>query len=244
MSIVLAVVVGLAVGTALNLLLYRIPREQRLLRRPHCVRCGHPLGWEALPLLGFLLQRGRCRHCQRAIPWFFPLVELLTALSFAILVWRHGLSALAALYAFFALILILTLFLDWQHRYIYYIIVLPATTVALLGSWLHPNLNVLNSLIALVIATVFFGLIFVLGQVLFHAEAIGLGDVWLAGTIGAMFGFPGALVALTAGMVLAGLAGGLHMALRKGSGGDYMAYGSYLCMGALLYLCIWAPSGP
>lgn len=244
MSIVLAIVVGLAAGTATNLLLYRIPRELPPLRRPHCVRCGHPLGWEALPLLGFLLQRGRCRHCQQAIPWTFPLVELLTALVFATLVWRHGLSALAALYAFFALVLILTLFLDWQHRYIYYIVVLPATAVALLGSWLHPHLNALNSLIALVIASVFFGLIFAVGQSLFRVEALGLGDVWLAGTIGAMFGFPGALVALTIGMILAGLAGGVHLILRKGSAGDYMAYGSYLCMGALLYLCIWAPNGP
>ncbi|MBN1484808.1 MAG: prepilin peptidase [Chloroflexia bacterium] len=241
MPFFVAVVAAYVLGGLVNLILYRLPRERRLLGRPHCTRCGQALSWEALPLVGYALQRGRCRHCGRCISSVFPLVEFLLLVVFLFLAGRLGLSALAGLYAFFALVLLLTLFLDWQHHYIYYAVLLPGLVVALLGSWLHPNLNVLNSLAAMVIALLFFVLLLLLGNLLFHGEALGLGDVWLAGLIGAMLGFPGGLWALGLGMALAGVVGALLLLFKKSAPRDYMAYGSYLCMGALLYLCLWAP---
>jgi leader peptidase (prepilin peptidase)/N-methyltransferase len=86
-----------------------------------------------------------------------------------------------------------------------------------------------------------FGVLLLLGEFIFQAGALGLGDVWLAGTIGAMIGFPDGLMALALGMLLAGLMGGVLLLTKRTSPGDYMPYGSYLCMGALAYLCIWAP---
>ncbi len=238
----LAAVAGLFLGAAMNVIVQRLPRERSLRHRPGCTRCGHPLSWELLPLAGYLVQRGRCRHCHKPIPYTFPLLELLTALMLGVLFLLHP-AERAALYAVFSLALILTLFLDWLHRYIYYAVIVPAAAVALLGALLplpgHPT--ILYCLLGMGIGVAFFGLLFLLGQILFHSQALGLGDVWLAGTIGAMAGFPGATLALALGMVMAGLGGGLLLLTRRGRPRDYMPYGSFLCLGALLYLCLWAP---
>ncbi|MGB9724464.1 MAG: prepilin peptidase [Chloroflexia bacterium] len=239
--IALAAFLGLFLGTLLGVLIQRLPREDhlRLFRRPRCTRCGQPLGWELVPLLGYLLQRGRCRHCGKPIPVFFPLVELLTGTVFALLVWRHGPSGTAGLYAVFSLALILTLFLDWLHRDIYYLIIIPPAALALLSPLWGNNLRaeLQSRLAGLGVGLIFFGLLFLLGQVLFRSQALGLGDVWLAGSIGAMAGFYGALWALSLGIVLAAVAAGLLLLLRRHSAGDYMPYGAYLCLAALGYFC-------
>lgn len=241
MAIALAALLGLALGAGLNYIIRRLPTTRPLFRRPHCVRCGQPLTWEALPLVGFLLQRGRCRHCGQPIPKEFPLVELLTAAAFAALVWQHGVTWRAGLYAFFSLLLVITLFLDWLRHEIYYIILLPGTMVALFAPLLpFLGLDFRSSLLGLLVGLFFFGVLFVFGHLLFRIEALALGDVWLAGMIGAMTGFYGALVSLAGGIVLAALGAGLLLALRKVSSKDYIPYGSYLCLAALLYLCFWA----
>lgn len=240
MEIVLAAAVGLVFGGVLNLVIQRLPTTRPLFRRPHCTHCGHPLSWEAIPLAGYLLQRGRCRHCQQPIQKSFPLVELLTAASFALLVWRYGPTWLTALYAFFVLVLVVTLFLDWLRHEIYYVVLLPGTAVALLGS-LVPGLGLdfRSSLLGLLVGLFFFGLLFVFGHLLFHIEALALGDVWLGGMIGAMVGFYGALLTLSGGIVLAAVGAGLLLLLKKVASKDYMPYGSYLCLAALAYLCLW-----
>jgi prepilin signal peptidase PulO-like enzyme (type II secretory pathway) len=244
--VALAAAIGLLCGGLANLIIYRLPRQQHLLRRPRCTRCEHPLGWEAIPLAGYLLQRGRCRHCDRALSPHFILVELLTTACFAVLAWRISIQTpwdafMVGLYAFFSLALIVTLFIDWLHRDIYYIVLLPTIVIAVLGHWLHPFLDVKQTLLGLAVGIGFFALLFLLGQILFRGEAMGLGDVWLAGMIGAILGLRGAVLALAGGMLLAGLVGGLLLLIRKNDPGDYMPYGAYLCIGALGYLCLWAP---
>lgn len=239
----LGALLGLFCGGLLGIVIYRLPRGRPLFVRPRCTACRAPLSWEALPLAGFLLQRGRCRRCGSPIPRFFPLVEGLTALTFGLIVGRLGWSGLAALYSVFALALILTLFLDWLHRDIYYIVLVPATALALLAPLLHldPRLEWQSSLLGLGVGLCFFGLLFVLGRVLFRVAALALGDVWLAGMIGAMAGFYGALFSLTVGIVLAALGAGWLLLRRKASPGQYMPYGSYLCLAALGFLAFRAP---
>jgi leader peptidase (prepilin peptidase)/N-methyltransferase len=237
---------GALCGGLANLIIYRLPRERRLFRRPHCIHCRAPLGWEAIPVIGYLLQKGRCRHCDRSLPSRFIFVELLTMASFAALAWRIAIQTpwdafLVGLYAFFSLALIVTLFIDWLHHDIYYIVLLPTTVFAILGHWLHPFLDVKQTLLGLAVGTGFFALLFFLGQILFRSQAMGLGDVWLGGMIGAILGLRGAVLALAGGMLLAGLVGGILLLIRKSNPGDYMPYGAYLCIGALGYLCIWAP---
>jgi leader peptidase (prepilin peptidase)/N-methyltransferase len=239
----LGALVGLLCGGGLNLVIYRLPRSRPLFRRPRCTGCGRPLSWEAIPLAGYLLQRGRCRHCGERIPRSFPLVEGLTALVFGALAGRLGWTPLAALYGVFALALILTLFLDWLHRDIYYLILLPATALALLAPFLRidPRLQVRNALLGLGVGLLFFGVLFLLGRTLFRTAALALGDVWLAGMIGAMAEFRAALLTLAAGILLAALGAGWLLLLRKSAPGDYMPYGAYLCLATLGFLALWAP---
>lgn len=252
LSIALSALGGLFLGSVVNLIVWRLPRQRSLFRRPACTHCGRPLSWEAFPILGYALQRGRCRHCGGQILWAFPLTEALTAAVFGLLAWRlYGVPwltsplsvGLAGLYAVYALALIPTLFLDWLHHDIYYLILIPPTLLALVAPLLGVDgrLDIRSTLLGLGSGLLFFGLLFAAGQVLFRSQALGLGDVWLAGMIGAMCGFYGALLALSAGIVLAAVGAGLLLLLRRASPKDYMPYGSYLCLAALGYLCFVAP---
>lgn len=243
MCTVAAVLLGLVVGGAINLVVHRLPRQLPLFRRPRCTRCGHGLGWEALPVLGYLVQRGRCRHCGQPLVLQFLLSELLTAGTFGLLYWRHGLTLLGGCYALFAVAMVLTLFIDWLHHDIYYLVIVPAAGLGLLAHLLpvDQRLDFRSSVLGALVGMVFFGLLSGFGWFLFHSEVLSLGDVWLAGTIGAMAGLYGALLALALGIVLAAVGAGLLLLLRRVSSHDYIPYGSYLCLATLIYLCVWAP---
>src|SRR5580658_9130288 len=95
---ILAGLFGLIIGSFLNVCIYRWPRDLSVVGpRSACVECGHLIAWyDNVPLLSFAILKGRCRHCHAGIHWTYPVVELLTALSFAWFVRRYGLSIDAA----------------------------------------------------------------------------------------------------------------------------------------------------
>src|ERR1700735_736627 len=101
-------VFGLIIGSFLNVCIYRWPRDLSVVRpRSHCPGCDAQIAWyDNIPLVSFLLLRGRCRHCHGAISWRYPVVELLTALPFAWFVLHDGLTPTAAKYCVFSALLI------------------------------------------------------------------------------------------------------------------------------------------
>jgi len=118
MAAAIAFVLGLVVGSFLNVCIWRLPRHESLLWPPsHCPACGVRLLWrDNIPLLSFLLLRGRCRRCGVRIPWFYPVVECLTALAFSACIDRFGLTAEAAKWIVFCCLLIVLSFTDLQRR--------------------------------------------------------------------------------------------------------------------------------
>lgn len=115
-----ALVLGLIVGSFLNVVVYRLPRGESLLRPgSRCPRCGRALApWDNVPLLAFLWLRGRCRQCRARIPWRYPALELLTGLVFAALVWRFGVGVMTPVWLAFAAALLAAAAIDLDHRFI------------------------------------------------------------------------------------------------------------------------------
>lgn len=109
---------GLAVGSFLNVVIYRVPRRMSIVRpRSHCPHCGAPIRWrDNIPLLSFLLLKGRCRACHHPISWLYPAVEAGTALGFALLAWEHGWSWDLVPDAVFMSALIALAVIDARHR--------------------------------------------------------------------------------------------------------------------------------
>ncbi len=120
LQVAFAGVLGLLVGSFLNVVIHRLPRDESIVTpRSRCPRCRRPIpAWENVPVLSWLLLRGRCRGCRAPIGWRYPAVELLTGLVFAAIALRHGVSPMTPLWFAFAAALIAAAVIDIDHRII------------------------------------------------------------------------------------------------------------------------------
>lgn len=232
-------VVGLVLGSLLNILIIRLPRERRLWGWPRCIRTGQPLRWwQLLPVLGWVLQRGRAAD-GRPLPVIYPLVEIGSALWLWRLYDLYGFSPLFAYFAFVGAVLIVTGVVDWLYRWIYTFVILGGALIAFIwGSIAGAGWREL--LLGSLIGGVGFLFLYLLALILFPSKSapFGLGDVYLAIFIGAALGLRHLGPALIYGVFMAGIvAAGILLARRLGrETPEYLPYGAYLCLGVLLYV--------
>jgi leader peptidase (prepilin peptidase)/N-methyltransferase len=247
--IIVVFIAGLFLGTLLNVVIIRLPREKSLAGWPRCTRCGRSLAWwQALPLVGWLAQGGRARCCGRSLKPLFPLIELLSAVVLATFYARYGLSVPFWYLSFVAAVLIVTGAIDWLHRSIYTFVILGAALIALITSAIAPIHSFRNALLGALVAGFVFAIFFGLARVLFPGKSspFGLGDVYLGIFIGAALGLTNLMPSLFYGILLAGLFSAvLIVAKRIGRANvpEYISYGTFLCLGALGYLLRWGLGG-
>ncbi len=242
--VALVFLVGLVAGFGINVAATRLAAGKSLLGPLGCTRSAHPLYLrQALPVVGYLAQRGRCSTCGTRLPISFPLTELATAGLFAALFLLEGFGAPFALHAFYVVMLMLVLVIDWKHRDIYFSTIALGSGAALLGSAVLPQANVVNALIGAGVAAGFFLLAYILAKALFPKieEPLGAGDVLLALMMGLMLGFPNIVGALLVGPLLAGAAAAGLLASRRSKPGDFMPYGVALCAATILFLVYPGP---
>jgi leader peptidase (prepilin peptidase) / N-methyltransferase len=232
---------GLLLGSLLNVVIVRLPRERRMLGWPRCTRTGAPLTWwQLIPVVGWALQRGRAAD-GRPLHWIYPAIELLTAFILLRLYQLHGLNDSFFYLAFICIVLLVTGAIDWLHRYIYTVVILGGALLALIAGPLV-GMDWRNVVLGALSAGFIFMLFFVLARVLFPAAnaPFGLGDVYLAIFIGAAVGLLNLAPALFYGMLMAGLvSAGILVARRAGrSTPTYISYGTYLCLGVILFIAM------
>jgi len=230
----LAVVVfapGLALGSFLNVVAARVPVRRSIVRPPSaCMSCNQEIAWyDNVPLLSYFLLRGRCRHCEARIPFLYPAVELVTALLLAGCVLAFGLTAEAAIAAFFCAVLVAVSVIDLEHRIIPNRIVLPATVVVLVANSAR-DLSPEWALAALA------GSGFLFAAAIAYPAGMGMGDVKLALLMGAALGRT-VSVALMAGMVVA-LVPSVVLLARHGAKARKMGipFGPFLAIGSVVAL--------
>jgi leader peptidase (prepilin peptidase) / N-methyltransferase len=222
---------GLALGSFLNVVAARIPLKRSVVTpRSACMSCQSELAWyDNIPLLSYLVLRGKCRSCGVHIALRYPLVELVTALLMAGCVWKFGLTADAALAAFFCAALVAVSATDLEHRIIPNRIVVPAAAIVLVAQTaLH--FSVEWTLCALGAS----GFLFVAALV--YPKGMGMGDVKLALLMGAMLGRTVA-VAMMVGMVAA-LVPSIYLLARHGKAARKMGipFGPFLALGSIVAL--------
>jgi leader peptidase (prepilin peptidase)/N-methyltransferase len=240
--VVAIAVVGLAVGSFLNVVIHRVPMQQSLSRPPsHCPSCGHPVRKRHnVPVLGWVLLRGRCADCRHPIGVRYPLVELATAgLFVAVAVRLARLDLLAALpaYLFFAAAGICLTAIDLDVRRLPNAIVLPAYPILatlLTGAALveHDPAALLRAGIG---AAGLFGFYF--GLAFLYPAGMGFGDVKLAGLIGGVLGFlsySALLIGAFAAFFIGSAVGLLVIASRRGTGKTAIPFGPFMITAALL----------
>ncbi len=203
--VLLYAVLGLAIGSFLNVCIDRLPERASIVSPPsHCPACGRRLApFDLIPLLSYLFLRGRCRYCGAPIPRRVLLVELVTGLLFVLLWYRYGLSLWLLLATLYTCFFIVIFFIDLEHHLVLNRVIYPAIVVALLAIPLTPNHDVVKLLGG---GAIGFGLLFLVAFI--YPAGMGMGDVKLATFIGLVVGFPSVFVALLFSFVAGGLVGG------------------------------------
>jgi leader peptidase (prepilin peptidase)/N-methyltransferase len=234
---VFVLVAGLIVGSFLNVCIVRIPEERSVVTPPsHCPRCMAPVRWfDNVPVLSWMLLRGRCRSCEQPISARYPLVESLTALSWLLLL-RAGLEPrVFTLYAVLAAVLIVITFIDIDYRIIPDVITLPLVLIAPAAALVIGHISVIDSLVGIILGG---GVLWLIAEVylrLRKQEGMGLGDVKMLAMIGGLLGWEGALFTLIVGSVI-GTAFGLAAMLARGGRLDMeIPFGPFLAAGCYLY---------
>lgn len=234
MPFVLAALGGLVVGSFLNVVAYRLPLGESLVAPgSRCPSCGTPIKpYDNVPVVGWLLLRGRCRSCRRAISARYPMVEALTAaLAVAVVLVKHSPRDLTLGLVLVAVLVPISL-IDFDRRVIPNKITLPAAIVALaVGLVLAPS-RVPEQLIAGAAAAGFL-LVFALA----YPKGMGIGDVKLAGVLGLFLGRSVA-VALLVGVLAAAIVGAAIMAQLGVKQGRKTAvpFGPFLALGGVVGL--------
>lgn len=240
---------GLAVGSFLNVVIHRVPRGESVVSPPSaCPNCGKPIrARHNIPVLGWLILRGRCAACREPISARYPIVEAMTAVVFvAVAVRLFQLELLSALPAFlyFAAVGIALAVIDLDCKRLPTAIIAPSyavLTAALAGSaWVQGDGWSLAR--AGIGAAALFAFYFLL--VLIHPAGMGFGDVRLSGLLGGMLGYlswSALAVGAFAGFLLGALAGVAMIVSRKGNRKTALPFGPFMIAGAMLAVFLADP---
>jgi leader peptidase (prepilin peptidase)/N-methyltransferase len=207
---------GACVGSFLNVVIYRVPKEESVVTPGSHCGCGRPIAWyDNIPILSWLLLRGQARCCGRKFSFRYPAVELLTALLF-VATWLKYPPAVAACGWVFLACLIAATFIDLDHMIIPDVFTIGLGIVGVLLSVLVPALHNqqhelfavasmragLASLQGLLVGSALVLWILILAEAILKKEAMGFGDVKFVGAIGAFCGWQGAVFALFGGALV------------------------------------------
>ncbi|MBI5781324.1 MAG: prepilin peptidase [Rhodocyclales bacterium] len=257
-----ALVVGATVGSFLNVLIHRLPRmlergwqaqareflglpteaQPRYdLARPasHCPHCGHAISaWENVPLVSWLVLRGRCRHCRAPIGWRYPLVELLGSLAALAALWRFGLTWQALAAAGFLWCAIALTFIDLETRLLPDALTLPLLWAGLLVNLQGAFVPLPDAVLGAAAGYLVLWSIYWLFKLLTGKEGMGYGDFKLLAALGAWLGW----TALPLVLLLSSLAGAVIGVTLKALGrlneGEPLPFGPFLAAGGVVAL-LW-----
>jgi leader peptidase (prepilin peptidase)/N-methyltransferase len=248
---------GLVVGSFLNVCIVRLPRGGSIVSPPsHCPRCREPIRYaDNIPVVSFLLLRGKCRTCGEPISWRYPLVEVMNALFYVWTVHEFGLGGEAGLLMAFCSSLIVITFIDIDHQIIPDVITLPGILIGITagpfflsplyeplpaalghlvphsGPWL---VGFLNSVIGMLCGGLPLWLLGWAWEKLRHVEAMGGGDVKLMGMVGSFLGWKGAFLTIFLGAITGSIAGLGLILLRRHDPDKVIPFGPFLALGSVV----------
>ncbi len=242
MKFLFVFIFGAVVGSFLNVCIYRIPRGKSILwPGSRCPDCDSPIRpFDNIPLVSFLLLRAKCRDCGHKIPLRYFFVELITAVSGVVLLFHFPANRAFFIYWFFACILIVVVFIDIEHRVIPDIFSIPGIFAGMIFSAFFLSTAVgfsgerfIASLLGVFTGAGSMFLMGFLGELAFHRQALGGGDIKLMAMIGAFIGWKLVLLVFFMAPVL-GVGFALFARLKKGD--KEIPYAPYLALGALISL--------
>ncbi len=261
--IIFAFIFGSFFGSFFNVIIYRLPRDESIIiPGSHCTLCGEPIKWyDNIPLFSYFILGGKCRYCKEPFSFRYFVVELVTAILFAMVVRQYlpvvfeisvfqGLG-LILFHFFFVGGLIISAFIDIDHQIIPNEITFPGIPLGLLASFLFPAMmypfvpyqvgmmmsrwsSLLWSFVGAVAGGGSLYVIGIFGKLVLKKEAMGMGDVKLLAMIGAFIGWQLMLLTVLFASFTGAMVGGILMASKKAKWQSKIPFGPYIVLGALI----------
>jgi len=233
--IIVAGLFGAVIGSFLNVCIYRLPLGRSVVwPGSACGSCGHMLAWyENIPVVSYLVLRGRCRACRSPISLRYPFVELLTAAMFAAAWWYYGPGALLVSRLVFGCALIVLFAIDLEHQLLPNLITVPGIVAGLAFSFLTQP-GWFDSILGIVVGG---GVLWAIAEGYYlvrHEDGLGMGDVKMLAMIGAFVGWKLTLITLMMASFAGSFVGILLIVSRRGGMKYALPFGTFLALGAVL----------
>ncbi len=248
MEYIFIFILGALIGSFLNVCIYRMPQDLSIVMpSSRCPSCGTPIKfYDNIPVISYMLLRGRCRSCKAPLSLRYPLVELLNAVLY-VTVWSRFIGASSGVllvYFVFVSALVVIIFIDLDHQIIPDSITLPGIPLAVvLGSTILPDpflhfelLGFKSSVIGVLAGGGSFYLIAVTGKAIFKKDAMGMGDIKMMALVGGVLGWKGVVLTTFIGSLLGSVIGVSLIFLKGREWGSRIPFGPYLAAGALVSL--------
>ena len=259
---ILSFILGLIIGSFLNVCIYRLPREESIVYPgSHCTSCKKSISfYHNIPILSYIFLGGRCSHCNSKISFSYPLVEILSGLLFVTTLWKFGIILDTLFYLLFISGLIVITFVDLKHMIIPNVITYPGILVGILYNALTTNwqnslelvsnfsfgfqnffelLNevpILDSLFGVILGGGILLLIAYTYEIIRKRQGMGMGDVKLLALIGAFLGWQGVFFVIFLSSILGSIVGLSIIITRKGDLKYALSFGPFLSIAAIIYI--------
>jgi leader peptidase (prepilin peptidase)/N-methyltransferase len=229
---------GAVVGSFLNVCIFRLPAKTSIVKpSSQCPHCHHPIRfYDNIPIISFIVLRGKCRDCGGKISWRYPLVELITALLALLLFLKFGLTLIFLTFFIFTAVLIVITFIDLDQQIIPDVLTLPGIPIFFLLAIFVVKISWLEALIGLLIGGgVLFAIAFVY-ELLTKREGMGGGDIKLLAMIGGFLGWKSLIFILLFSSFSGAIVGITAMIIKKQDMKYAVPFGPFLSAAAVAYL--------
>ena len=239
MNVIFVFVFGLIIGSFLNVCIYRIPREESIAFPPsHCTNCNAKIKWyDLIPVVSYIMLRGKCRHCGEKISIIYPIIEILNALLWVITYLNYGFALSFFKYIFLISLFIVIALIDYNTQDIYFntiiVGIIGAICFIIIESIFYKNVyQILNYALGGLISS---GIICI---IILITKGMGWGDAEMCLIAGLFLGFPESLFMLLISFVVGGIISVLLLALNKKKRKDAIAFGPFIAIGTAI-MCIY-----
>lgn len=231
-------VLGLCLGSFANVVILRLPEGKSVaLPRSACPDCQTPIKWyDNIPVLSYVILKGKCRSCKKTISIQYPIVELTMAALFLFVAMSVGFKWTLLEYLIFVFGLVVVSFIDLKHYIIPDVFSLSGIVIGLLGAAINPEREFLSSLWGVLMGGGFLWLIAYLYLVIRKQDGMGGGDIKLLAWIGAVLGWPAIPFVILSSSILGSLVGAIVMFRTKDGLQTVLPFGPFLALGSVLYL--------
>lgn len=230
---ILIFILGLCIGSFLNVCIYRIQREESIVfPASHCTNCGYELKkFDLIPVISYLILRGKCRNCNDKISIKYPLIEILNGVLYLLIYCKFGFTLELFKFCLLTSLLIVIAVIDFETKYVYNSTIIFGVifgVIFLILNWIEIRSIPWDYIIGAIIG---FGFIYL---IILITKGMGEGDADIAGICGLFIGIKGVIVSLFLAIVIGGIVASIILVFKIKGKKSEIAFGPYLAIGGII----------